>query len=306
MMPRLLKKLLSAEVLGPVLVIAALQMLTYGVSSSLPGTDITYLFVVCLLAALLGWMLSRTRRNGFYGALLITAIGLAGIWILGARLFQPLLDWVAAVFGLLSQIAPAIREKIPLDMTHVHDTWDVIAQASSTLWTRWQFWLKDIGRDATLSDTLIRNMIWSFVMWCFAAWVGWFAARRNAILALLPGMMLMAGILSYSEYRVYSLWLMVVLMLLLMGLWNYRNHTAQWEQRRVDYSDSILYDNAQAVVFLALLVGTLAFSTPSISWRAIQEAFQNRGKNQAAEVLGIRKQTVPVQENGSSEAISAP
>ncbi len=85
--------------------------------------------------------------------------------------------------------------------------------------------------------------------------------------------------------------MMVIIMLLLMGIWNYKNHTMQWERRRVDYSDSILYDNAQAVVFLALLIGTIAFSVPSISWRAIRDALRDRNKNEAAEVLGIREQS---------------
>ncbi len=143
-----------------------------------------------------------------------------------------------------------------------------------------------------MNDALVRSMIWSFILWCFAAWTGWFAARRNAVLALLPGILLMALILSYSEYRIYALWMMVILMLLLMGIWNFKNHTAQWERRHVDYSDSILYDNAQAVIFLALLVGTVAFTVPSISWRTIRDALQNRNNNEAAEVLGVRKQTV--------------
>ena len=292
MIPRLLRKLLSVEFLGPILVIFALQMLTYGISSSLPGTNISLLFAVCLFAASLGWLLSRSRLNGFYASLLIAAAGLVGIWIVGARLFTPLWDWVQAITALFPQIIPALREKFPLDLTQTREAWSVVAQASSALWTRWQFWLRDIGNNNPVNDALVRNMIWSFILWCFAAWTGWFAARRNAILALLPGILLMALILSYSEYRIYSLWMMVILMLLLMGIWNYKNHTTQWEQRRVDYSDSILYDNAQAVVFLALLVGTVAFTVPSISWRAIRDALQNRNQNEAAEVLGIRKQTV--------------
>jgi transglutaminase-like putative cysteine protease len=291
MILRLSKKMLTVEVLGPVLVIVALQMLAYGVSSSLPGTGVTYLFTVCMVAAILGWMLSQTKRNGFYTSLLIAGIGLAGIWIVGARLSLPLLGWTRSLFALLPQIVPAIHEKVPLDLTQVRETWDVVAQASSALGARWLFWLADAVRGVPANDALVRNMIWSFVMWCFAAWVGWFAARRNAMLALLPGILLMAFILSYSEYRIYSLWLMVILMLLLMGVWNYRNHSVQWEQRHVDYSESIVYDNAQAVVFLAILVGTVAFTVPSISWQAVRDALQNGNKNEAAEVLGIRKQT---------------
>jgi transglutaminase-like putative cysteine protease len=84
----------------------------------------------------------------------------------------------------------------------------------------------------------------------------------------------------------------VVVLLLLMGVWNYRNHTAQWDRQRVDYSDSIRYDVTQAVIFLSLAIGTVAFITPSISWRQIRDFLRDRGKNDIAETLGVQQQPV--------------
>ena len=101
MIPNLLRKFLSAEVLGPVLVIVSLQMLAYGISSSLRGTDTSYLFTICLVAAALGWVLSRSRWPGYYSAALILALGLAGIWIVAARLIVPLLELARALAALL-------------------------------------------------------------------------------------------------------------------------------------------------------------------------------------------------------------
>ena len=76
MIPGLLRKLLSAEFLGPVLVIAALQMLTYGISSSLPGTNVSFLFAVCLFAASLGWLL-RDRLHVCQGCSRLSPVALA-------------------------------------------------------------------------------------------------------------------------------------------------------------------------------------------------------------------------------------
>ena len=129
MIPSLFRKLLSAEFLGPILVITALQMLTYGISSSLPGTNVSFLFAVCLFAASLGWLLSRIPLNGFYSSLLIAAVGLVGIWIVGARLFTPLWDWVQAISALSPHIIPALQEKIPLDLTQAREAWSVVAQS---------------------------------------------------------------------------------------------------------------------------------------------------------------------------------
>ncbi|HJS17171.1 MAG TPA: transglutaminase-like domain-containing protein, partial [Anaerolineales bacterium] len=293
MIARLLRKLLSAEVLGVILVILSLQMLAYGISSSLRGTDTIYSFEICLIAAGLGWILSRSKLGVFYSAVIIAALGLAGIWIVSARLSLPLIDLIASITGLLPQIVPAIQEKIPLDTSVVLDAWTVVAQASKALVARWQTWLLGIDKNVTVNDALIRHMIWSLLIWLLAAWTGWFAARRKAIHALMPSAILLAVVLSYSEFRIYSLWVLVIIMLLLMGLWNYKDHTAQWQRRRVDYSDSILYDNTQAVVFLAILVGSAAFSIPSFSWRDVRDFLRERNSNEAAEMLGIRQQSVP-------------
>ena len=105
----------------------------------------------------------------------------------------------------------------------------------------------------------------------------------------------MAEVTSYSEYRIESLWLMVFVMLLLMGVWNYRNSTAKWERHKVDYSDSIRYDNGQAVLLLSVAIGLIAFITPSISWREVRDYLRERDQQQktgAAQLLGIKEQPV--------------
>jgi len=294
MILRLLKKLLDPEVLSFILALLSLQMLAYGISSSLRGTETRYLFTICIIAAALGWTFSKSKLTGSYASLLIALLGIVGLWIVAARLLLPVLELIKSLGSLLPQIFPAIHDKTPFDASLVQAASTVVSQYSSALLLRWQGWLIGVVKHVTVDDALIRNMIWSFMMWCLAAWTGWHMARRNAVLALLPNIALMALVLSYSEYRIYSLWLMVIIMLLLMGIWNYKNHTMQWEHRKVDYSDSILYDNTQAVIFMALLIGTIAFSTPSISWKAIRDAFRNRDRNETAEVLGIQQQRIPV------------
>jgi transglutaminase-like putative cysteine protease len=110
---------------------------------------------------------------------------------------------------------------------------------------------------------------------------------------MLPSIVLLAVITSYSEYRIYTLWLMVSAFLLLMGVWNYKEHTKQWESRKVDYSDSIRYDVGQAVVFLTIVIGAVTFVTPSISWREIRDYLRERDRssqNEAADLLGIQPQ----------------
>ena len=305
MIARLVRRLLSAEMLGIILVLLALQIFTYGIASSLRGTDTRYLFWVCLVAACLGYLLNKRKWNGFTVSFLIVVLGVIGVWILGARLTSPLLELTKSTVGLIPQILLAIRAQIPIDASAVAEAWTILGQASAALTARWQTWLIGANKNVNVNDPLIRSILWTLAIWCLAAWTGWFTARRSAVLALLPDIALLAVVLSYSEYRVETVWLLVLILLLLMGVWNYRNHTMQWERRRVDYSDSILYDNTQAVLFLAITIGVLAFITPSVSWREIRDYLRERNSNEAAEMLGIRQQVIPAQ-NVSVQTPSLP
>ena len=287
---RLARWLLSAEALGLVLVSAALYALTDGITSSLRNTHTDGFFWICLLAALIAYGLSKRLESGILGSLWMIVLGILGIWILAAQLASSLLDLAEALLAVAPRIPLAIREHIPIDVSAVTETWLVIEEASHALRLRFQVWLMSLNGDVTVNDALVRNMIWMLIMWLLSAWMGWFAGRRNAIAALLPSLLLLAAITSYSGYRVYTLWVIVVVLLLLMGVWNYRNHTAQWEQQKVDYSDSIRYDVTQAVIFLSLAIGAVAFITPSVSWRQVRDFFRERSDNEIAETLGVQQQ----------------
>ncbi|HKI54744.1 MAG TPA: transglutaminase-like domain-containing protein [Anaerolineales bacterium] len=289
MIPRLFRKLMTADAMGITLFILSLQALTYGVSASLRNTDTSYFFWICLASALISFRLGKSQWNGIQASAGIAALGILFVWILGARLTQPLLNLGDATVSAIPKIIPAIRYGESMDTTSIVKAWAVITDASYTLLMRFQTWTYGFNKGITTNDSLIRNMVWVLILWLTAAWMGWFAEKRNAVKSLLPAMIVLAAVTSYSEYKIDSLWFMVVLLLLLMGIWNYRNHTLHWEKRRIDYSDSVRVDTTQAVVFLTLAIGMVAFSIPSVSWQDIVDYVRERQTNEAAEALGIQE-----------------
>lgn len=295
MIGRILRKLLSADIMALVLMLTALEALTIGISSSLRNTDTRYFFWICLAAALVSCVLNRLRFNGIQTSVAMAALGIIGVWILGARLTRPLLDLGNAILDVAPLVVSGLRSHNPVDITPVVETWRAVSDASNALSQRIQVWLMGLNRNVTVNDPLVRNMTWTLIMWLNASWIGWFAGRRSAVPALLPSILLLAAVTSYSEYRVEMLWLMVFILLLLLGVWNYKNHTTLWETKRVDYSDSIRYDVSQAVVFLTIIIGILAFATPSISWRDVRDFIRDWNKpseNEVADVLGVQQQQV--------------
>lgn len=291
MIARLMRRLMTADALGISFVLLALSAFTYGISSSLQDGDAGRFFWFCLAAAAVSFGLGKSRWNGIQASAGVAALGILLVWILGARLADPLLDLGKAGFSLLPQIIPSIRYREVMDTTALLEAWSVIVQASAALMTRLQAWAIGFNQGVTVDDALVRNMFWTLVLWLCAAWMGWFAEKRDAVASLLPSILLLSAVTSYSEYRIESLWFMVVIWLFLMGIWNYRKHTLLWSKRRIDYSDSIRIDNTQAVLFLTLAVGTVAFLMPSISWHDIVDAARDlQGGNETAEVLGIQQQ----------------
>jgi hypothetical protein len=319
MMERVLRKIVSAEALGLILVLIVLQAFVFGISGSLRSIDArqaAYFYWVGLCAVLLALTLSKRNLNGFYTSVALTVIGFLGIWILGARLALPLFNLSSEIISLLPQVfssvqsyAPiAVWPPYPIDMTALTETWLVVAEASNALSARVQIWLLSLSENVTVNDALVRNMAWMLIVWLIAAWMGWFAGRRNAIASLLPSIVFLAVITSYSRYRIETLWLMVLILLLLMGIWNYKNHTTQWERRRVDYSDSIRYDVGQSVVVLAVAITLVAFVTPSVSWRDIRDAMRKWNQpssNETADLLGIQQKPV-IGESAPTQRASLP
>jgi transglutaminase-like putative cysteine protease len=300
MIVRVGRRIFSADAIGAVLVVIALQTLTYGIASSLRNTDTRSLFWVCLVAALISFGLSKRKLSGIQASAGMVALGLLGIWILGASLTSPLLDLGNAILPTIPRIIRSIYSYTPIgvDTTEIAEAWRVITEASSALMVRVQVWLIGYRNNVIVDDGLVRTMIWTLIMWLFSAWIGWFTGRRNAIASLLPSILLLALITSYSEHRIETLWLMVFILLLLMGVWNYKNHIRQWERRQVDYSESIQYDSSGAVLFITMAICMIAFITPSVSWREIRDFFRERNKvtqNETADILGIQEKQIKPQ-----------
>jgi len=293
----LVARIFTAEVMGLILVVVAIKTLTFGISSSLNDANPQYFFWISLIAALISFGVSKSRLKLYQASFWIVALGVISIWIVGARLTDPLLDLGKAILtviqGYIPQIIPAIKNHsaIEIDTHMISETWIKITETSSTLAVRCQAWLVSFSKNTGMNDVLVRTMVWTLIIWLFSAWMGWFAGKRNAVTSLLPGVLLLAVVISYSEYKTESLWLMIITLMLLMGVWNYKDHTLLWKTKGVDFSDSIRDDVTMAVILLTIGIGFIAFVTPSISWKTIRDYLRNGNKNDVAEMLGVQEHT---------------
>lgn len=293
MILRILRPLFTAEALGVIFFLSALATFTSGIAASVSGTVNTQAVLLISLAAAgvaFGW--SKTRINGIQASAGIVALGVIFLWILGARLTQPLLVLITQAFSMLTN---------QIDSAPLQETWALISEASLALWARLQTWLSGFNANVIVNDSLIRNLFWMLVLWLVSAWAGWHAAKRNALMALLPAIIVLALVTAYSEEQVEFLLMILILLLLLMGIWQYKTHISQWQRTRVDFSESIPIDVGQAVMLITFSVAALAAVTPSLTWNDVVEFFQERTNNDTAEMLGIQRPPVSAQGIGAPQ-----
>src|SRR5512145_2321263 len=93
MMERVARKIFSADALGLILVLIALQAFVFGISVSLRSSDerpTAYFYWAGLCAVLFARAFSKRKLSGFYASVVLIVIGSLGVWVLGARLASPL------------------------------------------------------------------------------------------------------------------------------------------------------------------------------------------------------------------------
>jgi len=282
------RKMMTADAMGILLFITSLRIMTYGVTASLPNVDTKYFFWTCLVSAFISYWLGKGKWKKIQASAGIAVLGVLLTWILGANLGRPILTFGRQV---IQQIIHSLQTGQATDTKAIVESWAVIADSSSALLTRLQAWILGLYQGVFINDPLISSIVWVLILWFISAWMGWFAEKRNAMASLLPAAFLLAMVTSYSEHKIDSLWLLIMTLLPLMGIWNYRNRMDQWKKRHFDYSESVRVDTAQAVIFLTLTIGTAAVITPSISWQDIVNHLHERQANEAAEMLGVKNPT---------------
>jgi len=300
---RLWSWLFTAQVIGILLALIAAQIFVNGVVSVLREPDAVQPVAAALVAALIGLRLGTKNSKPIQASAGMAALGVGGVWILGARLATPLSELIRQILFLIPQVISAWRFNTNIDTDGIGKVWRLIESSSSLLATRFGIWLTGINQNNAVNDVLVRNMLWLLTIWLVTCWMGWHAAKQRALTTIFPAGVILGLITSYNERHIESLWMLMIVMLLLMGVWNYRNHIQAWSVQKVDFSDSITFDSTSAVLGLSLFIGAFAILTPSISWREIRDYWRahTQSNEEMADALGIEKQPGALQSSGAQE-----
>jgi transglutaminase-like putative cysteine protease len=184
-----------------------------------------------------------------------------------------------------------ITERTPVDIGPWIGTWVEMSRHAASVLARFWIWFVAMVRGESLIDPVAVALVWSLLLWLVGAWSGWqFRRHRQALSALVPGGALLALVIDYTHGENSLVIVYLAILLTLMGITRNQRMLMRWQQRKVDYSDSIVFESLLMVGMVTIGLVLSAAGTPSLSWRELLEELResNRaGSGQVAESLGL-------------------
>ncbi|MGC8780229.1 MAG: transglutaminaseTgpA domain-containing protein [Anaerolineae bacterium] len=136
------------------------------------------------------------------------------------------------------------------------------------------WWITGALTGRGIPDNLVIVGLAALLAWGLAAWAGWWLARRGqTFVALFPtGFLLPQQVYNADAGQMWLLTFLGALTVLLV-IAGFHRLEREWSAAGVDYSEELRLDAALIAAGLALIVLTLSPLLPSLSPRAISEAF---------------------------------
>lgn len=274
-----------------VLLLTATTCLVLALGEVIRGATWSLLIPVSLTAVVVGWGLGNSQLSPKQAWVSLTALGLPGVFIYVAGLILPIGRLVVSIVSLIPQAALWLYDRVQIDTYPLLVAWKDVASHTVSVLSRFGMWWVALFTGTHIVDPLIVGLVWCLVLWLIGTWAGWQLRRnRQALIALAPSSIVLAITLDYTHGEVSLVVVYLAVLLTLMGVTKNKWRHMQWQQRKVDYADSIAIDTLTMVGMQTVFLVMLAAGAPSISWRELVEKLQRSdqtGEERLAESFGL-------------------
>lgn len=264
-----------------------------GVTSVLVGPDWGALWRGLAIGLLIGWGLALFRQSAIISALLTLLLGAAYALFYAGGLGQQ----VAAVLAELSAVASRLIRSPRDPGVDFASIFELLGETFTTIGVivaRIHAWIITVAGGEPAFDPVAAAFVWTALVWIVAAWAGWVAtAQRNALLAVLPALLLSVGTLSYGGRESFSTYLMLGLTLLLLATVRHDRREQEWDEVNTAYPPrkGRQIGNVALVVSVALVLLSAILSSISIprllEWVSARQGAVSERESGLAESLGI-------------------
>jgi transglutaminase-like putative cysteine protease len=271
------------------LLFVLLTAATAAVTGALQGPDWASLWRGLLFGLLVGWLLAIFRQPARLAIWVVVATGLIYSLLFPGGLVREISSLTVALVRLASRIATSPKEAGPDLISLVH-LLQALFTSIGVIVGRVRAWLVALVTGQPAFDPVAAALVWSVVVWMVAAWAGWVVeARRNALLAALPAILLSLGTLSYARRTPFLLYLMLGATLLLLATVQHDQREQAWDAAGVAYParKGQQIGHAATVATVALVV--LSAFLPSISVQRLAAWASARGQPSTQPGGGLAK-----------------
>jgi len=271
-----------------ILLMAVLGVVAAGLAAVVRDLNGGLLFTAAVLAALLGWSMSKvetpTWLAGSLASILGIAISVGRVGRLGSRLTTALQTVASLPWQVFGWMLEGPRPQWVAAML----SWQELLQDAGALLGRTLEWLAMLVLGHSAFDPVATAVVWSLVVWAVAVWAGWKVQRHRPLQGIAPAGALLASMLYYVGAKPFSLLLLILTALPLVALALHDARERRWEAQAMQYSRDMRKELALKVALVALGLTLAAAVAPLVTAERIVELIQkhNAEQEQRSEPVG--------------------
>ena len=253
------------------LISLALLSITLGVAAFLHEVTWDYLFIITWVALLLGWNLAGCKLSGWLAGLILFASGILLIFVWVGQFSGLLWAWMTTLPAHLWQLA--FRNPAEFNASQI---------AWGALWLRWQAfsvemgqWVRFLFAGNPFFNYGAAALFWGLIIWFVASWGIWWQRRHaKALIAILPGGVLLLGLMGYTYGSTRALVVLIFATLLLSAINNYMQKEHNWQSRGMDFPGDLHVEIFPRLLELSFVFMLAAALVPRIYIPAVVEKMQ--------------------------------
>jgi transglutaminase-like putative cysteine protease len=257
-----------------------------GMASVLTGPNWGLLLQSLFLGLLVGWGIALFRQSAWRATLIAIIFGFVYIFLFPGGLIGKAIPVLVEFFRLIPDGFAFLRGKA-IDFASLIDLFRAFFSSAGIIMTRLQAWIVAFVEGQPTFDPVAAALVWNAFVWLIAAWAGWvIEARQNALLAVLPTILLSVSTLAYGGRTSFTLYLMLGSLLLLLAMVRQEKREQAWVKSGAAYP----VKKGRQIIYVSLVVTLVLvlFSafTSSISIRRIREWISEHTKPTAQQDNG--------------------
>ena len=254
-----IQRAISAEnIISLVILFILLTAAAAGTSQVLTGPNWSSFWESLLFGLLIGWGLGFRRCTAWRFALIATAIGLFFTLLFPSGLDRKIYTLIAELFRLSRSIFTPFTNEV-VDFSSLSSLAIQVIDSALVVLARVVNWVKALLTGKPDFDPVAAGFVWNLMMWMVSAWAGWMVmAGRNALLAVLPALLLNISTLSYGKTTSVTVYIILGTTLVLIALVQHNQQKDEWDETKIAYPEHKGRQIAKAAFIIAIILVILS------------------------------------------------